>query len=252
MINKMNLTEQSAFFAKASNFCYSNAEFMKTKYEDYDVKYYGHKGADAYVLEDEEDVIVVCRGTEVKQISDVKADLSISKTKTLVGKLHIGFNHYVDKIWTNILVRGVDAKKKDKSLWLTGHSLGAAMATIMAYRFANYDLSATPAGLFTYGSPRVGDRKFVNYFNQLPFEHHRWVNDGDIVTKIPFAPFFYHCGTMHHINSSGMPTLNYERTFNPMKLLGLTSPKGIINMIMADAKDHSSDKYRIYLTAACE
>ena len=250
MIKQMSLAEQSAFFAKASNYCYNNSEFMKTKYEDYDVKYYGNKGSDAYVLEDDEDVIVVCRGTEVKQIADVKADLSISKTDARVGKIHIGFNHYVDKIWPAVLSRGVNAKKQNKTLWLTGHSLGAAMATIMSYRFAIYDLAATPAGLFTYGSPRVGNRKFVNYFNTLPFEHHRWVNDGDIVTKIPFAPFFYHCGIMHHIDSKGQITMNYERTFNFLRLLGLTSPRGIFNMIMADAKDHSSDNYRMFLTAA--
>lgn len=251
MINNLNVLEQSAFFAKASNYCYFNSEFMRTKYEDYDVKYYGNKGSDAYVLEDAEDVIIVCRGTEVKQASDIKADLSISKTDARVGKIHIGFNHYVDKIWPAILSRGVNARKENKMLWLTGHSLGAAMATIMAYRFATYDLAATPAGLFTYGSPRVGDRKFVNFFNTLPFEHHRWVNDGDIVTKIPFAPLFYHCGTMHHIDSKGQITMNYERTFNFMRLLGLTSPKGMINIIMGDAKDHSSDNYRIYLTSAC-
>jgi triacylglycerol lipase len=156
----------------------------------------------------------------------------------------------VDKIWAGILTCGMDAKKNNKALWLTGHSLGAAMATIMAYRFASYDLGPTPSGLFTYGSPRVGNRKFINYFNTLPFEHHRWVNDGDIVTKIPLVPFFYHCGTMHHINSKGEVTLNYERTFNPLKLLGLTSPRGILNTIMGDAKDHSSDNYRIFLTAA--
>jgi len=250
MINEMNLLEKSALFAKMSNHCYSNTEFMRIKYEDYDVKYYGNKGADAYVLEDDNDVIVVCRGTEVKQIADVKADLSISRTSAIQGKIHIGFNHYVDKIWAGILTRGMDAKKNNKALWLTGHSLGAAMATIMAYRFATYDLGPTPSGLFTYGSPRVGNRKFINYFNTLPFEHHRWVNDGDIVTKIPLVPFFYHCGTMHHINSKGEVTLNYERTFNPLKLLGLTSPRGILNTIMGDAKDHSSDNYRIFLTAA--
>lgn len=252
MIKDFNLLEKSAFFAKLSNYVYGNTAFVRAGFEDYNfnVMYYGYKGSDAYVLENDTDMIVACRGTEVKQIADVKADLSISKTTTTHGKLHIGFNHYVDKVWLPILSRGVDAKKNNKMVWMTGHSLGAAMATIMAYRFATYDQVPTPAGLFTYGSPRVGNRKFVNFFNTLPFEHHRWVNDGDIVTKIPFAPMFYHCGTMHHIDSNGAVTMNYERTFNFMRLLGLTSPKGILNMIMGDAKDHSSDKYRIYLTGA--
>lgn len=251
MINELSLLEKSALFAKMSNYCYNKPEFMRVSFEEYDVKYYGYKGSDAYVLEDDVDMIVVCRGTEVKQFADIKADLSISKTSVMEGKLHIGFNHYVDKIWTPILSRGVDAKKNNKNVWFTGHSLGAAMATIMAYRFAKYDMIPMPAGLFTYGSPRVGDRKFINFFNTLPFEHHRWVNDGDIVTKIPFAPLFYHCGIMHHIDGKGQVTMNYERTFNFMRLLGLTSPKGMINIIMGDAKDHSSDNYRIYLTAAC-
>ena len=131
-------------------------------------------------------------------------------------------NLFVEKVWAPILTRGVDAKKTEKNVWFTGHSLSAAMATLMAYRFATYDLTPNPTALFTYGSPRVGNRKFVNQFNTLPFEHHRWVNDGDIVTKIPFAPMFYHCGTMHHIDSKGQITLNYERTFNFMRLLGLS------------------------------
>lgn len=252
MIKKMNLLEQSAFFAQLSNFVYNTPETVRAVFgiKGYDVMYYGYKGSDAFVLENDTDMIVACRGTEVKQIADIKADLSISKTDARVGKVHIGFNHYVDKVWAPILTRGVDVKKTEKSVWFTGHSLGAAMATIMAYRFATYDLTPNPTALFTYGSPRVGNRKFVNHFNTLPFEHHRWVNDGDIVTKIPFAPMFYHCGTMHHINDKGVATLNYERTFNPLKLLGLASPRGIINTLTGDAKDHSSDNYRIYLTAA--
>ena len=250
MIKNLTLLEQSALFAKMSSYCYNNLEFMRTKFEEYDVKYYRHKGADAFVLENDTDMIVVYRGTEVKQIADVRADLSISKTTTPHGKLHIGFSHYVDKLWTSILSRGVDAKKNNKMVWVTGHSLGAAMATILAYRFATHDQVPTPSGLFTYGSPRVGNRKFVNFFNTLPFEHHRWVNDGDIVTKIPFAPLFYHCGTMHHIDSKGQLAMKYERTFNPMKFLGLTSTRGIFNTLMGDVKDHSSELYKAFLGAA--
>ena len=248
MISELNILSQSAFFAKLSNYVYNDLAFMRTTYDQYAVKYYSHEGSDVYTLEDDNDFIIACRGTEVKQLSDIQADLSISKTQADHGKLHIGFNHYVDKVWADIAMNVLNAK--NKKIWVTGHSLGAAMATIMAYRFATYEGCSTPEALFTYGSPRVGDRTFINYFNTLPFAHHRWVNDGDIITKIPLTPFFYHCGIMHHIDASGVPTLNYERTFNPMRLLGLTSPKGILNMVMGDAKDHSSDKYRIFLTAA--
>lgn len=249
MINEMSLLEKSAFFAKLSNYVYGDVEYVHAGFKEYNTIFYTSKGADVYVLENDTDVIIVCRGTEVKQFSDIKADVSISRVKTSHGKLHIGFLHYVNHIWLNVLAHAAAAKNEGKNVWVTGHSLGAAMATIISYRLCENE-KIVPAGLFTYGSPRVGDRTFINYFNTLPFKHHRWVNDGDIVTKIPFAPFFYHCGSMHHIASSGKVTLEYERTFNPMKLLGLTSPRGIINTIMGDAKDHSSDKYRIFLTAA--
>ena len=49
MIKNLTLLEQSALFAKMSSYCYNNLEFMRTKFEEYDVKYYRHKGADAFV-----------------------------------------------------------------------------------------------------------------------------------------------------------------------------------------------------------
>jgi len=244
MTDNITMLEHSGFFARLSNYAYKDLAFMRVNCDKYQVEYHGHAGADAYTLEDAENIIIACRGTEVKQLSDVKADVSIGKTKTPHGKLHIGFNHYVDKIWHLILPK---VRNTEKQVWVTGHSLGAAMATIITYRLATDDALPTPAGLFTYGSPRVGDRTFINYFNTLPVPHHRWVNDGDIVTKIPLAPWFYHCGVMHHIDAQGEITVNYERTWHWKRMVKLINPKSIINLIMDDAKDHSSDLYLKYL-----
>lgn len=250
MITQENLIAQSAFFAKISNYAYKNEEEIQQEYPDYDIEYYSYAGADVFVFENASDMIIACRGTEVKQISDVKADLSISKTKATQGKIHIGFNHYVDKIWNSIFTRACDAKDNNKKLWITGHSLGAAMATIIAVRLTENTASQTPEALFTYGSPRVGDRTFINYCNGLSFSHHRWVNDGDIVTKIPFAPFFYHCGIMHHIAESGEITLNYERQSSIIKILKMLSPRIAVKTLTGDVKDHSSDLYRMHLFTA--
>ncbi len=247
MISEKTLIEQSAFFANLSSCVYKDLAFMRVNFEGFKVVYHGHKGADAFTLEDDNNFIVACRGTEVKQFSDVKADLSISKTTVAHGKLHIGFNHYVDKVWRPIMALAQHTQKK---VWFTGHSLGAAMATIMAYRFATDDTLPTPAGLFTYGSPRVGNRTFINYFNTLPFPHHRWVNDGDIVTKIPFAPWFYHCGTMHHIDESGYVTPFYEKASLGYRIMRVIKSRGVFRMLWQDTQDHSSELYRNYLALA--
>lgn len=249
-ISQMTFIERSAFFATLSNYAYKDLAFMRVQFPSYTIQSFSHNGADAYTLEDAHDFIVVCRGTEVKQFSDVRADLGIARTTIGKLKLHIGFNHYVDHIWENIFAQGKRACWQEKAVWLTGHSLGAAMATILAYRFATHDNLATPKALFTYGSPRVGNRAFVNYTNTLSYEHHRWVNDGDIITKIPFAPWFYHSGTMHHIDAEGYVTPFYERATLGQRLLNLVKSHGLIRLLWADAQDHSSDLYRNYLNLA--
>lgn len=70
-----------------------------------------------------------------------------------------------------------------RSLWLSGHSLGGALATLAAA-----DLGATPdlgpklGGLYTFGSPRVGNQAFVS---ALAVPHWRMVNGHDAVPEVP-------------------------------------------------------------------
>lgn len=249
-ISQLNFIEQSAFFATLSNYAYKDISVFQQQFPSYTVQYVSNNGSDAYILEDAHDFIVVCRGTEVKQFSDVRADLSISRTTMDKIKLHIGFNHYVDHVWDQIMAGGKHACWKEKSVWITGHSLGAAMATIIAYRFAMHTALSTPKALFTYGSPRVGNKAFVNVTNALPYPHHRWVNDGDIVTKIPFAPWFYHSGTMHHIDANGYVTPFYKKASLWYRIKNLIKSHGIVRMLYQDTQDHSSDLYRNYLALA--
>lgn len=250
MISNLSFAEQSALFARLSNLAYQSPKeaqklFKKAGFTD--SMYYGNAGSNAYVLENDTDIVIVCRGTEVKEWNDIKADLSIALTpsRTGIGRVHRGFRTYTDKIWETIKSHVASIKNKD--LWITGHSLGAAMATLMARRCV-LDISLqVPKAIFTYGSPRVGDRDYIDEFNTLII-HHRWVNDGDIVTKVPFAPLYYHCGTMHHIGSDGKVVVNYDRKISWTRILSLLLPHGIFKLIMGDAKDHSSEFYAAKLT----
>jgi Lipase (class 3) len=74
----------------------------------------------------------------------------------------------------------------------TGHSLGAALATLAASLWP-------PQALYTIGSPRVGDSVFVGTLSQV--ECHRYVDCCDIVTRIPLEELgFAHCGKPYYIN----------------------------------------------------
>ncbi len=67
-----------------------------------------------------------------------------------------------------------------------GHSLGAALATLLAADLAA-NTQYTNVSLYTYASPRLGDARFVEVFQQLVPNAHRIANRADIVTETPPA-----------------------------------------------------------------
>ena len=94
----------------------------------------------------------------------------------------------------------------EPSVEVTGHSLGAPLAT---YYVAENELihKTRNLGLYTFASPRVGDREFVNIFNALGLTSWRIVNKEDLVPRMPpgFPPtfLFQHVNAEQLYNSSG-------------------------------------------------
>jgi len=84
---------------------------------------------------------------------------------------------------------------KSTPLAVTGHSMGAALATLAAFdlKSSGYELSRS----YTFGQPRVGDETFVAAFNaisaEMPF--FRLSRSDDPVIYLPAAPRFHHVGT---------------------------------------------------------
>ncbi len=246
MIKRKNFSEQSALFARISNAVYKTPKEARKIFDSmgYTSTYYQNRGSNVYILEDTNDIIVVCRGTDVKDWKDVQANLTIDLVSSRfgVGQVHRGFRNYTDYLWNNVKDHVLD--NENKTLWLTGHSLGAAIATLMARRFALDNLLPKPEALFTYGSPRVGDRTYINQFNDK-IKHHRWVNDGDIVTKVPFSPWYYHCGEKHGITQNGLITKSIENKKKLMNIIRLVMSFGLSTffMLKKDITNHSSELY---------
>jgi Lipase (class 3) len=89
------------------------------------------------------------------------------------------------------------------SVEITGHSLGAALATL--YTLENARTAKIPnAGLCTFASPLVGDSTFASAFDGLGLTSWRIVNSPDIVPKLPPEILgFTHVNTLQLYNSSG-------------------------------------------------
>jgi len=94
-----------------------------------------------------------------------------------------------------------------RSFVVTGHSLGAALATLFVMENKErkkFDITA----LCTFASPRVGNTEFARQFDGLPLDSWRIVNQQDIVPKIPLRlPLFFdyqHVETAYEFSSSGV------------------------------------------------
>lgn len=117
---------------------------------------------------------VIFRGTT--NVRDWKTNLKFSQD----NGVHRGFKKAYEIVGHEIYV-SVD---RSKPVTVCGHSLGGALTTLCAYdlKVAGYDVQA----VYTYGSPRVGNKSFAKKYNRLLKKiTHRVVNNNDIVPRIP-------------------------------------------------------------------
>lgn len=150
----------------------------------------------AFLVSNDEYAVLAFRGTEVTKTKDVITDARVFKISAIEGRIHKGFAEAYRSVEPQIL----DGLKKVRGLplYITGHSLGAALATI-----ATQHLEGDPfwrdeiAACYTFGSPRVGDAEFDREFKSSIY---RVVNTTDIVTVIPLLSMgFIHIGDVRFL-----------------------------------------------------
>jgi triacylglycerol lipase len=143
-------------------------------------------GTDVYVAWNEMAVIVAFRGTQPDQPIDVWTDVDVVQTPWIHAgeRVHEGFRRALnDRVWRAIAAR-LEALNGHR-IWLTGHSLGGALATLAADRIRDV------AGIYTFGSPRVGDSAFACGFSaRHAGRSFRFVNNRDVIVRVPPAQMF--------------------------------------------------------------
>ena len=140
---------------------------------------------DCYIAWEDAFVIVAFRGTEPDEWEDILTDAMLRLVPWRTGSVHRGFKQAMDAIWP-VLEAELKTLSNGRTVWFCGHSLGAALATLAADRYAK------TRGVCTFGCPRVGDRAFAAGFNaRLATSSLRYVNNHDIVTHVPPPRFLY-------------------------------------------------------------
>ncbi|MDD5394351.1 MAG: lipase family protein [Thiothrix sp.] len=145
----------------------------------------------------QETLLVAFRGTEGDDWDDLQTDANCRMVawQAGMGKVHAGFAAALQDNGVLDVVRDYVASKPAARVLLTGHSLGAALATLAASIIH-------PAYLYTFGCPRVGDKVFAEALRSV--RHQRYVDCCDLVTDVPPEWLGYvHVGELHYIARNG-------------------------------------------------
>jgi len=100
------------------------------------------------------------------------------------------YNYIKPEIMNNL--SSLKKKYNTDKLLITGHSSGAAMATIMTYDILKLYSDYKIAFLFNFGSPRVGNKEFVKDFNNYNITSYRVTHYYDMVPHVPEEFFGYY------------------------------------------------------------
>lgn len=135
-------------------------------------------GTQGYIARDEQQAVLAFRGTEPNDWADLFNNLALlPATEVGDAKVHEGFQKALYQVWPQ-----VESKlPPNLPLIICGHSLGGALALLAAAK-----LSARTPRVFTYGTPRVGNKEWGQRLlaatnNQVV----RNVNEGDIIASVP-------------------------------------------------------------------
>ena len=251
-ISALHCKQRSLLMAKLSRIAYLNPKLATKEAKKLGfttVEFYNNGGAQAYRFQNKTDLVIACRGTQPSEFNDIKADLkALPVMAETISRVHRGFKAEVDELWPMIqqdLLRTVNLRK---TFWFCGHSLGAAMATIMSSRCMHNINLNDPVELHTFGSPRVGWKKYVKHLGVV---HHRWRNNNDIVTTVPFAIMGYrHHGKQYYLNYKGHVRTPSALQMFKDKFRGMWL--GIKQGKIDNFADHSIDEYIKHIQAHIE
>lgn len=129
-------------------------------------------------------LVLSFRGTSGIKNFITDGDISRVRTDWAEGTLHKGFKSALDTVWPQITAALGPPEAQQKDIWLTGHSLGAALAQLAALRLTRAGYSVR--SVYTFGTPRIGDKDFVaDYDRRLGAQSFPHVNARDVVTRVP-------------------------------------------------------------------
>ncbi|MDF2921928.1 MAG: hypothetical protein K0R57_842 [Paenibacillaceae bacterium] len=162
-----------------------------------------------YLAESRSHIIIAFRGTEdwndlKRNMAAAQVDFPLSKQG---GKTHKGYTELYVSLRPGILL-ALKQCARNKPLYIAGHSLGGALASLCALDPAV--AKGRPAvKLVTFGAPRIGDGTFADALHSQTGQSIRIYLEGDLVPNMPPRSLL---GFTYVHAKSGFPVKDTQRT----------------------------------------
>lgn len=135
--------------------------------------------------------------------------------------LHHGFAEAMAIAYTPVLNQIQPLLTGGRRLWITGHSLGGAVAVLTAYKL-RHENNISTQGMQVFGAPPVGNLVWSQVFASKVGNVQRWNLQQDPVPSLLPPPAFAHVGSNNNLYTNGNHQLNDSTYFiylpNPSSL----------------------------------
>lgn len=217
----------AATLAAACQIAYLPGEQGETAFRDelgMTARFFSVDNTQAYLATNDDHIVVAFRGSQGPTSLDGLKDWLLTNAANLLivpegplstefvaagvgARFHQGFVGAVSEIWP-VLFPAIEAEMqaKDRPLWVTGHSLGGAIAVLAAWLLKRKFVNVHQ--VVTFGGPMVGNAEASAAMNrEFTGKIFRYVNGPDPVPLLPMMSLmsngYQHCDQQVLLGATG-------------------------------------------------
>jgi hypothetical protein len=244
------------FLARACDLAYYDEPEGSARFRDelgLNARLISADNTQVYVGENDQAVVAAFRGSQAPTTLDGVKDWLLTNANNYLilpegrsgtdfaaagvgARFHRGFLEALDMVWESLSARVDQAlKEKERPLWVTGHSLGGALALLAAWRLQRNFISVCE--VVTFGAPMIGNETASKAFEQeFPGKIFRYVDVEDVVPLLPsvslVANAYSHCQSEVSLTAGQVATAASELA--ALRSADQTGPDDVLSAAMMD------------------
>ncbi len=255
--------QNALFLAHCANAAYERISLQNYQHYsqiafDAAEQFEGPQDTQGFVGATDQAVILAFRGTEPDRWTDWCTDLSSAQKLWLGCQVHTGFLTAHDGVAKQYLTLIKKMRTANQAIYVTGHSLGGALATLAGKVLATGGEAGenfTPARVVTFGAPMVGDIRFTSTYG---LKWLRFVHNEDIIPHVPPLGSYVDGGSLLYFKPDGTLSYNvndvsttWNRLRNAVKAI-LAAKGSLSDMVPNWIQDHVMEAYIARITKLIE